>query len=137
YNLLVFLTAAVLLWAWRKVRVVDWLLFAALGGASAMALRNTILIGFIGPILIATYLPAWKRRVPVVLEYGTALLLLAAIGQTLANGESFQLRMANELYPVEATDFLVSHHVTGRLFNTYEQGGYLMWRLWPQASVFI
>jgi hypothetical protein len=27
--------------------------------------------------------------------------------------------------------------VTGRIFNTYEYGGYLMWRLWPEERVFI
>ncbi len=137
YNTLAVATALVLLWARRRVRVVDWLLFAALGGASAMALRNTFLMGFIGPIFIAAYIPAWKRRVPAVLEYAAAALLLLAMGFQLARGNSFQLHMADEKYPVEAVDFLTSHHVTGRLFNTYELGGYLMWRLWPQASVFL
>lgn len=34
-------------------------------------------------------------------------------------------------------DFLIDHKVTGRLFNTYEGGSYLMWCLWPQEQVFI
>jgi hypothetical protein len=36
-----------------------------------------------------------------------------------------------------AADFLLAHHVNAPMFNTYEFGGYLIWRLWPQERVFI
>ena len=137
FNIMMAATILVLLWARRRVRFVDWLLFAALGGAAAMALRNVIFVAFIGPILLATYLPAWKRAVPVVLEYAAAGVLLFMIGEGIIGGYAFQLRASERRFPVEAADFLVAHRVTGRIFNTYEQGGYLMWRLWPQAQVFI
>ena len=45
--------------------------------------------------------------------------------------------MADWKYPVEAADFLQAHPVAGQMFNAYEQGGYLMWRLWPRKSIFI
>ena len=32
---------------------------------------------------------------------------------------------------------LVLHHVTQPMFNTYEYGGYLIWRLWPGQRTFI
>jgi hypothetical protein len=48
---------------------------------------------------------------------------------------AFRLRSALWRYPGEAADFLIDHKVTGRLFNTYEGGAYLMWRLWPQEQV--
>lgn len=137
YNLQVVAAAAVLLWARRRVILRDWLLFGILGAASAMALRNTIFIAFISPVLIATYLPAWKRRTPAVLEYAVAGLLIFWIGLGVSRGTSFQLRSGEWRYPKEAADFLIAHHVTGRIFNTYEGGGYLMWRLWPQEKVFI
>ena len=137
YNLQVISAAAVMLWARRRVAFRDWLLFAALGGASALALRNTIFIAFIAPVILASYLPAWKRRVPVILEYTVAGLLVVWIGLGLSRGSTFQLRASDWRYPKEAADFLIAHHVTGRLFNTYEGGGYLIWRLWPQEQVFI
>lgn len=137
FNLLMIGTAAVLVWARRRVRPRDWLLFAALGGASAMALRNVIFIGFIGPVLLASYLPDWKWRVPRMVEYGLAALLILGLGRSISAGGAFQLRAADWRYPGEAADFLIAHHVTGPIFNTYEQGGYLMWRLWPQDKVFI
>lgn len=137
FNILVSATAAVLLWAWRRVRFVDWLLFAALGGASVTAIRNVIFIGFIGPVLLATYLPLWKRAIPRLLEYAAAALLLVSISMSVSQGQAFQLRAADWKYPGEAADFLIAHGVSGRIFNTYEQGGYLMWRLWPEVQVFI
>ena len=137
FNILAAATVALMLWARRKVRFVDWLLLAILGGSAATALRNVIFIGFIGPLLFGTYLPEWKRRVPVVLEYAGGAVLLALIGLGIWNGRAFQLRAAEWRYPGEAADFLLAHRVSGRIFNTYEQGGYLMWRLWPQMQVFI
>jgi len=137
YNLLAVVTAAVLLWKWRQVRLRDWLLFLVLGAASATAIRNTIFMAFIGPVLLATYLPKWKRPMPVVVEYAAAGLLVLAIVMGIARGTAFQLRANVWRYPSAAADFLLAHHITGRMFNLYEYGGYLMWRLWPQDQVFI
>jgi hypothetical protein len=33
-------------------------------------------------------------------------------------------------------DYLVRHDVRGRMFNQYETGGYLLWRLWPDRLPF-
>ena len=137
FNIMMAAAIAVLLWARRRVRPVDWLLFAALGGGAAMALRNVIFVAFIGPFLLATYLPKWKRNIPVILEYAAAAFLIFLIVPKIASGSAFQLRAGTWKYPVEAADFLIAHGVRGRIFNTYEQGGYLMWRLWPQMQVFI
>src|SRR5579871_3093113 len=137
FPIMMIATIAVLVWARRRVRVVDWLLFAALGGAATMALRNVIFTAVIGPLILATYLPAWKRRVPVILEYAAAGVLIYWIVPLIAGGAAFQLRANTSKYPVEAADFLMAHQVSGHIFNTYEQGGYLMWRLWPRAQVFI
>jgi tetratricopeptide (TPR) repeat protein len=40
-------------------------------------------------------------------------------------------------YPEKTVNFLKEHNVTGRIFNTYGQGGYLIWHLWPNIPVFI
>jgi hypothetical protein len=137
YNALVIVTGLILLWARRRVRVVDWLLFGALGTASATALRNTIFIGLIGPVLLAAYLPKWRRPIWPVAEYAVAVLLVFGLGREITGGSAFQLRMADWDYPVEAADFLIRHGISAPMFNTYEDGGYLMWRLWPQERVFI
>ncbi|MBN1253878.1 MAG: tetratricopeptide repeat protein [Deltaproteobacteria bacterium] len=40
-------------------------------------------------------------------------------------------------YPETTVNFLKEHDVTGRIFNTYGYGGYLIWHLWPDIPVFI
>jgi hypothetical protein len=60
-----------------------------------------------------------------------------AIASSLRAGTAFQLRAAEWLLPTQAADFLKAHNVSGRMFNTYENGGYLVWRLWPTQRDFI
>jgi hypothetical protein len=127
--------AILMLWAWKRVRMVDWILFAAVVAAAFSAQRNTILVGLIAPIVIVTYLP-WKRVFPPFAPFAASVLL---IGAAMATSWSiaFQLRAAEWRYPAGAADFLLAHHITGHIFNTYEYGGYLIWRLWPAQQVFI
>ena len=127
--------AILMLWAWRRVRVVDWILFAALVAAAFSAQRNTILVGLIAPIVIVTYLP-WKRVLPPLVPFAASVAL---IGTAMATSwsDAFLLRAAEWRYPAGAADFLLAHHVNGHIFNTYEYGGYLIWRLWPGQQVFI
>ena len=136
FAVLLFGAAALLLWARRRGRLVDWLLFLAFAMAGLSAQRNAFLIGFLAPVLIASYFP-WKPRFPVFAQYATAALVVGALGAGIASGSFFQLRAAEWKYPAGAADFLLAHHVTEPLFNTYEYGGYLIWRLWPRERVFI
>jgi hypothetical protein len=39
--------------------------------------------------------------------------------------------------PVKAVDFIKQNNIRGPLFNTYDDGGYLIWALWPQEKVAI
>jgi hypothetical protein len=89
----------------------------------------------VGAFLIAAYLPAAKRVSPIA-DWALAAALLAASVVLIAQGRAFQFR-ASARTPVGAADFLAQHHIQGRMFNTWSQGGYLIWRLWPQLPVFI
>jgi hypothetical protein len=40
-------------------------------------------------------------------------------------------------YPVEAADFVIENKLPQQLYNSYDWGGYLMWRLYPRHQVFI
>jgi hypothetical protein len=39
--------------------------------------------------------------------------------------------------PVGVADFIIAHGVEGPIFNLYNEGGYLIWRLWPAERVFV
>ena len=127
---------ALLIWQRGKTRIADWVLLAAFGGAYYTAVRNTPLAGLIAPIVIFSYIP-WTRVLPATAEWALAGILLMGFGAELAHGHAFQLHETAWKYPSGAADFLLAHHVTGPILNSWEKGGYLMWRLWPQERVFI
>ena len=66
-----------------------------------------------------------------------AALLVCAIAVPFARGRAFQLRYAEWKYPAGAAEFLLAHHVTQPMFNTFDKGGYLVWRCWPEERSFI
>jgi len=133
FDLLLYGSAAVLLLNWKRVRIADWVLFAAFAAASLAAFRNEMLIGLLAPILIASYFPV-RRALPLAARYAFLAVLCAALAYGSARGDFFQFRAAEWRYPAGAADFLLQHAPGARLFNTYEDGGYLIWR---GASVFI
>jgi hypothetical protein len=127
---------AVMLWRRSSVRLADWLMLAAFGVAALTAERNTVLAGFVAPIMLASYVP-WSRRAPRAAEWAALVLVSAVTIWGTAQGRFFQLHAAEWQFPSGAADFLEAHRISTRLFNTYEYGGYLIWRLWPQTKVFI
>jgi hypothetical protein len=130
FFVLLYAAAAVLAVSWRRVRISDWLLFLAFAAASLTAFRNLPLVGLLAPILIATYFP-WKTALPPLAEYAGAAALVAALIWGIVTGAFFQLRAAEWRFPAGAATFLRDHQVARRLFNTYEDGGYLIWRGLP------
>ncbi|MGA3237793.1 MAG: hypothetical protein ABSG03_15975 [Bryobacteraceae bacterium] len=140
FQVMLFAAAIVMLLAWRRVRLVDWLLFLAFAFGALWAVRNVMLFGIVGPILIAAYFPGyslWKRALPAIAEFAAAALLILGIGLGVASGTGLQFRAAEWKYPWGAAKFLEDHHIRSRMLNSYVQGGFLIWRLWPQEQVFI
>ncbi len=130
YFLLLYGALLVLVLAARRVRISDWLLFAGFAAASLTAYRNEPLIGILAPILIAAYF-SWKRALPRVAAYAATAAVAAGLIWGIASGAFFQFRAAEWRFPAGAASFLRAHAITGPLFNTYEYGGYLIWRGLP------
>jgi hypothetical protein len=127
FVILLYGAALALVLSWRRVRLSDWLLFAAFAAAAISAFRNEMLVGLLAPILIAGYF-RWKRPLPLVVHYAEGAAMIAALVWGTARGNFFQLRAAEWRYPAGAADFLRSRGIAAPLFNTYEEGGYLIWR---------
>ena len=87
------------------------------------------------------------RRVPAAIGAATVAACLA--GALATYGWSprllagvftkvyFQHDLRERILPVGAADFLRANHLEGRLFNHYEWGGYLIYRLYPDYRVFV
>lgn len=86
---------------------------------------------------------AWRppRRSVLWLWHGStlllALLLLAGIGYEYADWGKHSGFLDESGYPREAIPALASLPPSARIFNTYNWGGYLIWRLYPDRRVFI
>jgi len=137
YTCLLIGALVVMVLARKKVRPVDWLLLAAFAIAALTAYRNVALIGIFAPIVIASYIPLWTRANAHLLQYLAPVTVAAALVAGIFTGSFFQLRVDSSRWPSGAAAFLATHGITQPLFNTYEFGGYLIWRLWPEEKVFI
>jgi hypothetical protein len=135
-NLLLLSAVAVLVWQRERTRPADWMLLGLFGAAYLQAIRNSILLGLVAPMILASYIP-WKRIAAPAADWVLAALLACAIAVPFARGRAFQLRDAAWKYPVGAAEFLLAHHITQPMFNTYDKGGYLIWRCWPLERTFI
>jgi hypothetical protein len=80
--------------------------------------------------------PVLPPNLPTCLA--TAAISLGFLGYGLKQGMVFQGGMQESKYPVEAVNIINNNHMSGKLFNTLNFGGYLDWNLsTPSVHVFI
>jgi len=81
-------------------------------------------------------LGTWDMRLAALNWAILALLIVGVVGRAgtvLRNVDS----TINTIYPVAAAEYLLAARPSGPMFNSYNWGGYLVWRLWPTYPVFI
>lgn len=102
------------------------------------------------PAIVAAWqgsrLARWYSRRGLARDLGRTefvlnwLVLLAVAAVLVSYAPTFQAReqaRENEVLPIGAAGFVLAHGITGRLFNNYNDGGYLIYRLAPARKVFI
>lgn len=83
---------------------------------------------------------AWVKNLLEKISDKAKVIVLAATGALLmAAGALYVPKEAvnDQFLPVKALDFVKAQGIKGPLFNLYNEGGYLIWRLWPEEKVFI
>jgi len=73
-----------------------------------------------------------RLMVPVILS---CIILITGLRFTQIVQE--QPKTETENFPKTAVDWLEKNAPTGNLFNSYNWGGYLIWRMYPQGQVYI
>jgi len=78
--------------------------------------------------------PPWREPWVRAAALLSAAALLAS--PTLLNepGALVHVAFDTRRYPVGACDFIAREGIHGRFFNTFYQGGYLLWRFWPERD---
>jgi hypothetical protein len=133
---LLFVATAVALVVWRRQATLrDLLLTLAFAVAAWSAFRNIPLFAMTAPMVLAGLAPtrALPRWAPLALAAGLAM----ALATGAATGKVFQLRSSEMIFPEGAASFLKQHSPKPPLLNTYADGGYLIWSLYPQYRTFI
>jgi hypothetical protein len=91
-------------------------------------------VGSLAKISTAAYTPSrlFKLMVPILLG---AILLITCLRFFQSVQE--QPKTEAENFPKTAVAWLLENKPAGHLFNSYNWGGYLIWRMYPQSRVYI
>jgi len=125
-----------------------------LAGFTALALtsgRNIHLYGVIapfvlaGPTIAATDSAIQRRASSVVAQIEGRLkgfvwpvVIMLAFWLALILGKIGDRYFIDpKHFPVQAVDWLEANPQSGRMFNNFNWGGYIVWRLWPEQKDFI
>ncbi len=141
----------------RNEKKTDWTDLALFGGwfaLSLFAVRNVAIFAVVSVPILSRYGTAAFESQFGELQFGRAksvsktmamvnwavlgLLLLAIVGQAIAVLSPAAIAAAErERFPVDAVAFIRENHPAGNMFNSYNIGGYLLYRLYPDYPVFV
>jgi hypothetical protein len=147
FLVMVLCTFAVLSWSRRQVRPRDLLLILVSLYAGLCSIRMMPLFVLIAVPLICQRLPDWStsrsqplRRTPLPAVFlDGAIVLAIAVFAAVQTAHVIRRQPQAEMqrFPARAVAFLQSHPPSGPIFNLYDWGGYLIWKLYPTTRVFI
>ena len=161
FLLIVLATFATLSWSRRQLRTSqvwtsqvrtsavrprDLLLLLVSLYAALCSIRLMPLFVLIAVPLISARLGNWPRRnsrpqsaqIPRALLNGAILLAMAGFAALhIAQVIQSQPQVEMQRFPARAVAFLQARSPSSRIFNHYDWGGYLIWRLYPSTPVFI
>ncbi|MFZ1007312.1 MAG: hypothetical protein WAN65_10770 [Candidatus Sulfotelmatobacter sp.] len=149
FLLLVLTTFAAISWSRVPLRPRDLLLLLVSLYASLGSIRLMHLFALIATPLICQRLGNWPRSVPQALPHPpmcasrallNALILLAMaafVGVHATQVAQHEPQAEVQSFPAGAVSYLQAHPVDGPIFNDYDWGGYLIWKLYPSTRVFI
>jgi hypothetical protein len=130
----------------KNISLAKLTLFLAFLILENKAYRNVPLFLFILFPILMENLNQWSGRLKeltskiyfphVNLLFFTVVLLFLSIRLTPVPDDGLD-DLAPFRHPVQGTEFLSHQNIPGNLFNSVRQGGYIIWKLFPQKLSFI
>ena len=144
FMLLMLAAVARLAWSGKSIRPRDLLLLLVSAFAALSSIRMIPLFVLVAVPLVAETAKAWlpdrssskpRRR----LVFNTIILagMVGFVAVHIALVFRQQDHAEAEHFPAGAATFLIAHAPEQPIFNHYDWGGYLIWKLYPQTRVFI
>lgn len=147
FLLIVLASFATFLWSRIPVHPRDLILVLASLYASLISIRMIPFFALIAVPLISRRLGDWPPRAPSSRRLPSAIRTLLDAAIVLAMAVFASLHIAQVIqrqpqaeagrFPAGAVAFLQLHPASGPIFNHYDWGGYLIWKLYPTTPVFI
>ncbi|HET7376201.1 MAG TPA: hypothetical protein VFK30_05805, partial [Anaerolineae bacterium] len=146
---LLLLTLVLLGWSRRRLDVTDALMLSVFAYITFLAQRNIGLFALVCAPILSRHATGvfdrskWagrslSRGSPIV--NGLLIGLIACAGSIKILASLLPTTIDQEqrkVLPVAAANWITQHQPAGRMFNSYNWGGYLLWRLYPQYSVYV
>jgi hypothetical protein len=127
--------------SWRRLELSHILLYAGFTVAAANSFRFAIFHILMSVTISSSYITDTVKTTLKKFRPALSALSLASIILLFtlsAKGSSFrQGELKSDYLPGKAVDFMLEQNLKAPLFNPYEWGGYLIYRLHPNHRVFI
>jgi hypothetical protein len=141
-----------------ELLVPAFFMFAGFSGSRHIPLAALVLIPFTTHALAGGAIPAvaaaWNDsriarwyagqlgarelgRSEFFLNWIMLLIVLAVLVDYAPVFQKREQRRASDVFPIGAVDYVLEHGITGNIFNSYDDGGYLIYRLAPSRKVLI
>jgi hypothetical protein len=146
FLLAVLATFATLSWSRLQIRLRDLLLLLVSLYAALVSIRLIPLFVLIAVPLVAARLGNWPRseserrsQAAASILLNSLILLAMAVFAAVHVVQVIkrQPQVEIERFPARAVAYLQLHPPSGPIFNHYDWGGYLIWKLYPSTPVFI
>ncbi len=144
---LLFLTVAAFALSPARPRPSQVLLFAFFGLAALHSMRNLPIFVLVAFPLLASYatipvrLPWTFPNFPLLLRRtlaaGILILVVVVSSNIVADHLSNEASLEQSLFPFKAAAFMDENHLPAPILNSYDFGGYLIWKLYPRYTVYI
>lgn len=150
---LMFATFSALALSAKRVRASELLMLCATGYAVLRSGRHLPIFAFAAVPLLALHASLWVKSQnwasslfapeKIVSKQQTRLrfaVLVIALGLSMMNVRQVVARQAEteaQHFPVSAVEFMRAQNLPDPIFNWYDWGGYLIWKLYPERRVYI
>lgn len=149
---LILATFAVIALSPKRVRSGELLGLLVLSLATLRSGRHIPLFAIFAAPIFARYLLYWTRSqktlaitlrertsdgAQLILNLALILLPTLVIARQIIDFKVHEADYESRQFPAGAVDFMQAQRLPGPVFNDYNWGGYLIWKLYPERKVFI
>lgn len=142
YWMLIVLSLPAVLFLFVKKRYTWGILLLGVTGASLWSMRYIYFFVPLSTVFITLFMQEVvfsKIKFTRIIEPAllTALVLFLIAKPLHENNIGLKSVLYDMTFPVSAADFMARENLPQPVFNSFEYGGYLEWKLWPKYKMFI